>query len=88
MRKLFFVALLALVMTGCIDDRIKRQGSLLNVKTQVAAKEYKAADTPDNKNAVADEYFRTAPAMTQVMDDYLQGKDPQKPQVDPVKPNP
>jgi PBP1b-binding outer membrane lipoprotein LpoB len=87
MKKLALVALLALILTGCIDDRIKRQSSLLNVKTQVAAKEYKAADTPDKKVAVADEYFRTAPAMTQIMDDYMQGKDPQKPQVDPV-PNP
>jgi len=87
MQKFALVVLLALALAGCsIDDRVKRQGSLLNIKTSVAAKEYKAADTPEKKVVVADEYFRSAPAMTQVLDDYLQGKDPQKPQVDPVSP--
>ena len=69
-------AFLVFVLAGCIDARTKRAANLLNVKTQVAAKEYNAAPTPGEKLKVADEYFRNAGEFTQVLDDYLQGRKP------------
>lgn len=83
MRKLsvsLAVLALCLLLTGCpADARIQRQSSLLNVKTKVAAEEFKAAATPEAKVKVAETWFENAPAMTQVLDDYLQGKKPQGP---------
>jgi len=76
MRFLAIVTVLVL-LTGCPkDDRIKRQASLLNVKTQVTAKEYKEAPTPEKKVEIATEFFNTAPKMTQVLDDYMFGREP------------
>ena len=80
MRHFHFIlvtGLLILVIGGCeADARIKRQTSLVNTKTQVAASEYQQADTPVKKLVVADEYFRTAPKMTQVLEDYMFGREP------------
>lgn len=61
---------------GCVDGRTKRAASLLNVKTQVATKEYVAAGTVEDKVKVADEYFGNAADFTQVLDDYLHGRKP------------
>jgi hypothetical protein len=87
-----FAALFLLAfLTGCpADARIKRQASLLNVKTAVASEEFKAAATPEAKVKVAETWFENAPKMTQVLDDYLQGKKPQapKPPAPPVSPTP
>lgn len=85
MRKFMVVILFALVTcVGCSKDaRIKRQVSLLNVKTQVAAAEYKEAKTPEAKDKVATEYFNTAPKMTQVVEDYMFGREPQEPKPTP-----
>lgn len=77
MKTRLLAALLLLgILSGCIDDRIKRQGSLLNVKTQVTANEFNAAATPAEKLKIAGTYFESAPKMTQIMDDYLQGRKP------------
>jgi hypothetical protein len=71
---------LCLLLTGCpADARIKRQSSLLDVKTKVAAEEFKAAATPEAKIKVAETWFETAPKMTQVLDDYLHGRKPTGP---------
>ena len=78
--KLKFLALLAvLCLVGCAKDvRIQRASSLLNVKTQVATKEFQAAKEPAAKLAVAEEYFKNASEFTQAMDDYMHGRDPAK----------
>jgi len=77
-RRLFLLLpLLCLSLSGCVDDRIKRASSLLNVKTQVAAKEFEAATTPALKAEVAKRYFDNAPTMTQVLEDYMFGRKPQ-----------
>jgi hypothetical protein len=78
--RLLLVPPLLFVLTGCpADARIKRQSSLLNVKTKVAADEFKKAVKPEEKLKVAEVWFETAPKMTQVLDDYMQGKKPEGP---------
>ena len=67
---------LVFAATGCTDDRIKRQASLLDAKTKVAKKEYNAATTPETKCKVADEYFRNADQMTDVIAAYMYGRKP------------
>jgi hypothetical protein len=75
--RFFALITLLVLLTGCPkDERIKRQSSLLNVKTQVTAKEFNDAPTPEKKVEVAKEYFDTAPKMTQVLDDYMAGREP------------
>ncbi len=80
MRTRLIQSLLALCLVfaacGCIDDRIKQQASLLDAKTKVAKKEYNAAGTPDAKCKVADEYFRNADQMTDVIAAYMYGRKP------------
>jgi len=87
MRKILAALALTVLLTGCVDDRIKRQISLTNTRTQVAAKEFNEAATPEEKVKVADRYINGVPErevpgmkhMTQVADDYFQGKDPKDP---------
>ncbi len=68
------------LLFGCEKDaRILRQTSMLNQKTQLAAREFDASKTPDDKIRVAKGYFDTAPKMTQVLDDYMSGKKPADP---------
>lgn len=75
--RFFAILTLLVLMTGCPKDaRIKRQTSLVNVKTQVTAKEFKEAPTPEKKVEIATEFFDTAPKMTQVLDDYMSGREP------------
>jgi hypothetical protein len=75
--RFFALITLLVLMTGCPkDERIKRQSSLLNTKTQVTAKEYEEAPTPEKKVEIATEFFKTAPKMTQVLDDYMFGREP------------
>jgi len=79
--KQFILILVTLLfVSGCaVDDRVKRASTVLNAKTQVASNELDKADTPEAKVKVAEDYFKTAPAMTQVLQDYLTGTDPKKP---------
>lgn len=81
MRRVIFslmsLAVMLTCLTGCMDDRIRRQVSLLNAKTKTAASEYEEADTPEKKDTVAKGYFKTAPQMTQVLDDYAYRRKPQ-----------
>ncbi len=76
MRHCLLLLPLLLILAGCVDERMKRQASLLNVKTDTAAEEFKAAPTSDAKVEVAKAYFENAPAMTQVISDYLCGVKP------------
>lgn len=77
MRKLFAATLILLLAAGCAKDNRAKQGSnLLNVMTETAAKEYKEAKTPEEKDAVATEYFRQAPRFTQTLDDYMHDRPP------------
>lgn len=81
MRRLALVLMTSVMLlscfSGCMDDRIRRQVSLLNVKTKTAASEYDTAKTPEEKDVVAKAYFKDAPAMTQVIDDYAYRRKPQ-----------
>jgi hypothetical protein len=79
MKHLVLIPLVLLFASGCVDDRVKRASSVLNAKTQVANEEFDKATTPEAKIKVANDYFKTAPAMTQVLQDYLTGVDPKKP---------
>jgi hypothetical protein len=72
--KFLLLSFLLLGLAGCVDGRIKQAASLSNVKAQVTAKEYKAAKTPEEKLKIAEEYFNTAPRLTQVVEDYLYGR--------------
>lgn len=77
MRYLMVFALVLVCCTSCEQDsRIKRQAALVNTKTQVTADEFNKADTPEKKVSIATEFFRTAPRMTQVLDDYMCGREP------------
>ena len=68
---------LVVALTGCPKDaRIKRAASMSNVKTRVATKEFNEAATKDEKIKIAEEYFRNAWKFTQVIDDYLHGREP------------
>jgi hypothetical protein len=72
----YMVLILLVALYGCADSRIKSEANLLNVKTQTASKEYVTAATPQDKDAIASEYFRTAPKMTQLISDYMRGVPP------------
>ena len=88
MKQFILIPLVLLFASGCIDDRIKRESSVLNAKTQVANEEFDKATTPEAKIQIAKDYFRTAPAMTQVLQDYLTGAQPKTPVIkeDPKDP--
>ena len=89
MRHFLLVSVLLICCAGCEQDaRIKRQASLLNTKTQVVADEYQKADTPAKKQEIADEYFRTTPKMTQVLEDYMFGREPKPDTTVPPTPAP
>lgn len=80
MKQFILILVTLLFVSGCaVDDRVKRASTVLNAKTQVASNELDKADTPEAKVKVAEDYFKTAPAMTQVLQDYLTGTDPKKP---------
>jgi len=64
------------LLVGCVDARIKRAASLANTKTQVEAKEFEVAKTPEEKLAIAKRHFDTLPKFTQVLDDYVNGRKP------------
>jgi len=88
MRKLSWLVPVALVLvfSGCAKDaRIKRAASLSNTKMKVEAAEYWAATTPEKKLEIADHHFRTMPKFTQVVDDYMHGREPSGPTPDEVK---
>lgn len=81
MRNFLIVPVFVLLLCGCIDARTKRASSLANVATQTAKREYEAADTPEKKVRVADEYFKEIPPIINAVDDYIHGREPVK---DPV----
>lgn len=74
MKKVLAVVLV-LSLAGCLDSRIKRASSLVNVKTQVEAKEFNEAKTDAEKLQIAKRHFETLPPYTQVLDDYMHGRD-------------
>lgn len=74
--KMLLPLVLLFLLPACVDGRIKEASSLVNTKTVVTAKEYKAAKTPEEKVKIADEYFDTAPRLTQVLEDYMYGREP------------
>jgi len=78
MRKLLipFVIVGCLCVVGCQDNRVKRGSSLLRVKTETAKKEFNEAETAEAKVKVAEEYFETAPALVNAIDDYVHGRNP------------
>jgi len=63
-------------VSGCIDPRIKREVSLINVMTVTAAEEFNAATTPEAKVQAAKEFLDVAPKHTQVLEDYVFGRKP------------
>lgn len=72
--------ILSLVFTaGCVDSRMKRQASYVNTVTVVAEKEFKAAATDKEKAGVAAKYFERMPKHTQLLEDYLHGREPSTP---------
>ena len=76
MKRILLAVSLLLFVTGCFDERIKREASLLNTATIVAAKEFSAATDDKKKIEIARNYFQDAPAMTQVLEDYLYARQP------------
>ena len=74
-----------LCLSSCVDSRVKREASLLNVKTHVATTEYNQAVTPADKCKVADEYFRDAQDMSQIINDGLLGNKPTPATPSPIK---
>lgn len=70
------IAVVLVALSGCTDSRTKSATALLNAKTQTAATEYSTATSPEAKDAVAKDFFKTAPAYTQVIDDYTHGRQP------------
>lgn len=76
MRKCLLICLLVLCASGCVDDRIKRASSLTRTKAEVAKKEFEAAKTPEEKIAIAENWFNSAPKMLSAIDDYLWGRPP------------
>ena len=84
MKKMLLAIGLIVVLSGCIDDRVKRAGNLLDVKTSVAADEFNAAANDADKVKVAKEYFSNAPQMAKTLNQYLHGVNPDETQ--PVVP--
>lgn len=68
--------LLACLLTGCVDARVKRASSLSKVKVDVAKEEFDKAKTDADKVKVAGDYFETAPKLIGAVDDYLHGREP------------
>lgn len=87
MRKLFAALFLVVLLTGCTDARIKRQISLMDVKTHVTAEEFSKAPTDQEKLQIAEKYFNGVPEkrvpgmkhMTTVVNSYFNSKDPEDP---------
>lgn len=71
------VVIILIIGSGCIDSRIKRAASLVNVKTTVESKEFSDAKTSEEKLKIAENHFKTLSPLTQVLDDYMQGRKPQ-----------
>jgi hypothetical protein len=70
------VVIILVIGSGCIDSRIKRAASLVNTKTTIESKEFSDAKTTEEKLRIAENHFKTLPPLTQVLDDYMQGKKP------------
>lgn len=85
-RAICTVLFLSLLFTlGCVDARIKRAASLANTKTQVEAREFESATTPEEKLKIADRHFKTLPKFTQILDDYVNGRKPVDPEPKEIK---
>ena len=86
MKRMLLVLPLLLLLPACTKDaRAKRAASLANVKMQTEAAEYKAAESWEVKKKIADHHFKTMPKFTQVVDDYMHGREPQGPTPEEVK---
>ena len=69
-----FGLMLAALMSGCVDRRVKEASNLNSIKVVVAEKEFEAAKTSEEKLKIAKEYFATAPRLIKVVDDALWGR--------------
>ena len=65
-----------LCLSGCSDDRAKQGASVLNAKTQLFAKQIKAAKNNDEKAALADEFIIKAPDLADAVDAYINDRQP------------
>lgn len=74
--KMVVLILVTLTLSGCMDDRIRRQTSLLDIKTKTAAHDFSVAITPEARIEIAQDYFKDAPAMTEVLVDYAFSQQP------------
>jgi hypothetical protein len=87
MRKIFAALALVVLLSGCTDTRVKRQISLMDVKTNVTAEEFNKAPTDQEKIRIADKYFNGAPEksvpgmkhMTSAVNSYFNHKNPEDP---------
>jgi len=85
-KSLWFVSvfLACCLLAGCSSDkRIQRASALSVVKVETSKAEFEAAETPDAKIKVANDYFMTAPVLLRAVDDYTHGRDPKS---DPATP--
>lgn len=74
---LSLLGVILMISVGCVDPRIKREISLINVMTSTAAEEFKEAPDDAAKVKVADDFFQVAPKHTKVVDDYIFGRKPE-----------
>jgi hypothetical protein len=87
MRKAFAVLTLVVFLSGCTDARIRRQISLMDVKTQDTVESFNKAPTDAEKVQIADKYLNGTPEkgvpgmkhMTQVVRSYFFSESPKDP---------
>jgi len=82
---ILFALVLTTILYGCVDARMRRAASLVNVKTQTDATEFSTVKTDAEKIVVAKRHFESLPKFTQVLDDYCHGKQPTGPIPEPAK---
>ena len=67
---------IVLLCLGCVSKNTKQLADLLDVKTHVAAAEFKAAKNAEDKLKVAEDYFYNAPEMTSVLNASVHNQQP------------
>lgn len=80
----YIIIAVLVIVTGCVDARVKRASNAMKIATEQAKKDLDNAKTDEERKAIVDMYFKHAPQIAQVIDDYLNGRKPAVDLVDPV----
>lgn len=78
------ITLLAvLLLSGCVDDRVKRAAAGADTATDQAIQDRKNAKTDEERKKVDDDYFTHVPPLIKATNQYLHGVNPDAPEKKP-----